>query len=135
MAKVCIVCYQEKSGTPVLDDAVIRAIRAAKQRLNMAKGNMLVVCEGCMEQYRKKRAKYERDLVMHVVLAGIVLLVFVLAPVFTTGFSITAVVLGLVLSALIVGLSVFSHCPAIEGGIGGNQPGRGEERKKKGKKK
>ena len=113
MAKVCIICYQEKSGSAVLDDAVIRAIRGIKQRLRMAKGNELVVCPGCMETYRKKRQKYERDIVMHVVLAGVVLVVFVLAPVFTSGFSLSALVLGLVLAALIVALSVFSHCPKI----------------------
>lgn len=116
MAKVCIICYQEKSGVAVQDDAVIRAIRGVKQKLNMAKNNTLVVCEGCMEAYRKKRQKYERDLVMHVVLAGVVLIVFVLAPIFTSGFSIAAIVLGVLLAALIVALSVLSHCPKVAGG-------------------
>jgi len=116
MAKVCIICYQEKNGVPVQDDAVIRAIRSIKQRLHMAKNNALVVCAGCMEAYQKKRQKYERDLVMHVVLAGVVLVVFVLAPIFTSGFSIPAIVLGVLLAALIVALSVFSHCPKIAGG-------------------
>jgi hypothetical protein len=130
MAKVCIICYQEKSGTPVLDDAVIRAIRGMKQRLNTAKNNTRVVCPGCMENYKKKRQKYERDLVMHVVLAGVVLVVFVLAPVFTSGFSLAAVVLGLLLAALIIALSVFSHCPKIAAG-----PQEREETKRKARKK
>ena len=53
---------------------------------------------------------------MHVVLAGIVLIVFVLAPIFTSGFSIPAILLGVLLAALIVALSVFSHCPKVAGG-------------------
>ena len=116
MAKVCIICYQEKNGAAVLDDAVITTIRRIKRKLNMAKNNTLVVCVGCMETYWKKRQKYERDLVMHVVLAGIVLIVFVLAPIFTSGFSIPAILLGVLLAALIVALSVFSHCPKVAGG-------------------
>lgn len=131
MAKVCIICYQEKSGTPVLDDAVIRAIRGMKQRLNVAKNNTLVVCEGCMEAYRKKRQKYERDLVMHVVLAGVVLVVFVLAPIFTSGFSLAAVVLGVLLAALIVALSVFSHCPKIAAAPAPEREGTKRKAKKK----
>lgn len=129
MAKVCIICYQEKGGEAVLDDAVIRAIRGMKQRLGMAKNNTLVVCGGCMEAYRKKRQKYERDLVMHVVLAGVVVVVFVLAPILTSGFSLASLVLGLVLAGLIVGLSVFSHCPKVSD-AGGENGEKGKATKK-----
>lgn len=113
MAKVCIICYKEKDGTPVQDDFVIRFIRGIKQRLNMAKNSTLVVCPDCMAAYRERRKKYEGTLMQHLVIGGIVLVVFVLAPIFTSGFSITAVVLGVVLAALVVGLTLFSHCPKI----------------------
>ncbi len=120
MAKVCIISGERvQKGYPVADDFVIRSIRSVKKRLGIAKNNTLVVSHEKLEEYRKKREKYEKDLVMHIVLAGFVLVLFVLLPIFTTGFSITALLLGIVLAAMIVGLSVFSHCPRIEAkGIG-----------------
>jgi len=117
MAKVCIICYNEKDGRDVEDDIVIATIRKAKKALGIAKNNHLVVCHDCAEVYKEKRGKYERDLVVHVIIGGVVLLLFVLLPIFTTGFSITSVLLGLLLFVLIMALSVFSHCPKIaEGG-------------------
>lgn len=114
MAKVCIICEKEvQHGHAVQDDFVIRAIRKVKQRLNMARNNVLVVEEGCLEEYRKRRAKYERDVVIRVVFAAIILLVFVLLPIFTTGFSVWATLLGLVLAGMFMALSLFSHFPKI----------------------
>lgn len=115
MARVCIVCQKEVSaGYPVEDDAVIRAIRKAKQSLKMAKNNELVVEESCLEAHKKKREKFEKDLVMHVVVGAIILIIFTFLPVFSpSGFSLQALVLGVVLAALVVGLSVFSHWPKI----------------------
>ena len=113
MAKVCIICYKERDGKLVADDFVIRTIRAIKQKTGTAKNNTLVVCPDCMETHKKKREKYERDLVMHVAIAGIVLLVFVLLPIFTTGFSLAAIGLGLALAALVMGFSTFSHHPKL----------------------
>lgn len=122
MAKVCIICYEEKDGRDVQDDMVISAIRKAKNAFRIAKNNHLVVCPGCTEAYREKRARYERDLVIHAVIGGLVLLLFVLLPIFTTGFSITSVLLGFLLFALIMALSIFSHCPKMaEGGAKASQ--------------
>ena len=118
MAKVCIFCYKEKDGRPVADDFVIRTIRKAKEALHIAKNNTLVVCPECMETYAKKRAKYERDLAIHAAIGGLVLLLFVLLPLFTTGFSIVSVLLGLLLFCLIMAFTVFSHCPKMEDGSG-----------------
>lgn len=115
MAKVCIVCYKEKDGRAVADDAVIRAIRKTKNFLHVAKNNQLVVCPECMDAYRAKRARYERDLAIHAVIGGLVLLLFILLPVFTSGFSLVSVLLGLLLFGLIMLLSVFSHCPKVAG--------------------
>ncbi|MEM4554775.1 MAG: hypothetical protein QXT25_02930 [Candidatus Anstonellaceae archaeon] len=125
MAKVCIICEKETDGFLVLDDYVIRFIRSVKNALGIAKNNTLVVCSNCLEEYKKKRAKYERDLAIHAVVGGLVLLIMVFLPLFTSGFSITAVFFGLLLFGMIMALSVFSHCPKIE-----EKP----EPKKKGKK-
>ncbi|VVC01365.1 Uncharacterised protein [uncultured archaeon] len=114
MAKVCIVCEKEKSGYPVEDDAVIHAIRRVKQAFKVARNNELVVCEDCLEEHRKKRQKYEKNLVMHVVIAAIVLIIFFFVSVFSpSGISFTGILLGILLAALVVGLSVFNHWPKI----------------------
>ena len=117
MARACVVCHKEgvEGGRPVEDDLIIRSIRAAKQKLGIARNNVLVVEEGCMDDYRAKRAKYERDLAIHTVIGGLVLLLFILLPVFTSGFSLVSVLLGLLLFGLIMLLSIFSHCPKVAG--------------------
>ncbi len=118
MSRACVVCHKEgvQGGHLVEDDLVIRSIRAAKRKLGIAKNNVLVVEEGCLEAYKPKRAKYERDLAIHAAIGALVLLIFVLLPVFTTGFSIVSVLLGLLLFCLIMAFTVFSHCPKIGGG-------------------
>ena len=133
MARVCIICYKEKDGRAVADDAVIRAIRKVKTLLRVAKNNELVVCADCMEAYRAKRAKYERDLAIHAVIGGLVLLLFILLPIFTSGFSLVSILLGLLLFGLIMLLSVFSHCPKVEGGAEPHATARGQEMKAVGK--
>jgi len=113
MAKYCVVCFKEKDGYKVYDDFVIRTIRGIKQKLGIAKNNSLVVCKDCFEEHRKKRKAYEKTLIIHIVLAGVVLVAFVLLPILTSGFSITAIALGIFLAALIVGMAVFSHHPKL----------------------
>ncbi len=114
MARVCIICQKETTGGyPVEDDAVIATIRKIKQKLGVAKNNELVVMEECLPEHKKKRERYEKNLVMHVVIAGIVLVVFIVLPIISAGFSLPAVLLGLLLAAFIVGLSVFNHWPKV----------------------
>ena len=116
MAKACIVCAKNvQKGLAVEDDLVISSIRAVKRKLGIAKNNELVVCPDCVEAYRKKRGEYEKRLVQYVVIASVVLLVFVLLPIFTTGFSLWAAFLGVVFAAGVMLLSVFSHCPRVLG--------------------
>ena len=117
MAKVCIICGQEvPKGSPVADDAVIRFIRKAKQSLNIAKNNELVVCANDLEAHKKKRQGYERNLAVYMVIAGIVLVLLVFLPIFTTGFSLYAVLVGLLFAALLVLMPVItSHTPALAG--------------------
>jgi hypothetical protein len=116
MAKACIVCYKEvAAGHPVEDDAILRAMRKVKQHFKVAKNNELVVEESCMDGYRKKREKFEKDLVMHVVLAAVVLIVFIVMPIFSGGFSIWVLLAGIMLAAILIGLSVLSYCPKVKG--------------------
>ena len=115
MAKACIICAKTVAqGRPVEDDAVISGIRAVKQKLGIAKNNELVVCPGCIEAYKKRRGEYEKRLVQHVVIAAIVFLVFAFLPLFTTGFSLWSLLLGVIFAAGVLLLSVFSHCPKMK---------------------
>jgi len=120
MAKVCIVCHNEKNGRSVADDAVIRTIRRVKNSLGIATNNKLVVCDGCMGAHEEKRKKYERELAMHLVLGGLALLLFILLPIFTGGFSLMSVFLGLVLFLFITALSVLQYSPKLEEQDAGN---------------
>ncbi|MFA6490200.1 MAG: hypothetical protein WCT52_06025 [Candidatus Micrarchaeia archaeon] len=135
MAKACIICAKiVPHGVPVEDDLVISGIRAIKQKLGIAKNNELVVCPACTEEYKKKRGEYEKKLVQHVVIASILLLVFILLPIFTKGFSLWAVVMGVVFAAGVMLLSVFSHCPRIAVGAQAKAEKPSAAKGKKGKK-
>ena len=120
MAKVCIICSKEvKGGRAVADDSVIRLIRWAKRSLKIAKNNELYVCDDDYEAYVKKRQAYERNLAVYMVVAGIVLVLLVFLPVFTTGFSAYATLVGILFAAILVALPVLtSHTPALEGASG-----------------
>ncbi|MCX8197596.1 MAG: hypothetical protein N3F07_00140 [Candidatus Micrarchaeota archaeon] len=112
MAKVCIICEKEAAqGLVVEDDAVIIAIRKVKNMLGVAKNNQLMVCDLCAESYKRKRESYERNIVIHTIIAALVLLAFILLPLFTSGFSIWSLVMGVVLAGVIMGFSLFSHVP------------------------
>lgn len=112
MAKACIICAKTVTqGRRVEDDMVISSIRAVKQKLGIAKNNELVVCHDCFDAYRKRRGEYEKRLVQHIIIASVILLIFVLLPLFTTGFSLWSVVLGIIFAAGVMLLSVFAHCP------------------------
>lgn len=114
MAKACIICAKEvPRGKMVQDDWVITAIRAVKRKLGIARNNTLVVCEGCMEEYKKKRSAYEKRLIQHIVIGAVVLIIFILLPLFAGGFSLWSVLLGLLFAAGVLALSAFNHCPKL----------------------
>lgn len=132
MAKVCIVCEKEMEGYPVEDDAVIHAIRKIKRKFNVAKNNELVVCENCLPEHKKKREKFEKNLVMHVVIAAVVLIIFFFVSIFSpSGISLSGIFLGMVLAALVVGMSVFNHWPKIAAKAAAREPRIADARKKR----
>jgi len=132
MARVCIICQEEVGkGEKVADDIVIRGIRRFKEMTKTVKNNELVVCESDMGTYRKKRQGYERNLAVYLVIAGLVFVLLVFVPIFTTGFSIYSVLIGLLLAGLLVVLPVMtSHTPALVS-MGKIAPVAVKERKEK----
>lgn len=125
MAKVCIICEKEpqEAARKVKDDAIIKAIRAAKQRLGIARNNELYVCEGCMPKYVERRKKFERNIVFYVAL-GVIIFVLINGLQLMGGvFSITAFIASVFLAILIVGLAVLNYAtPPLEGGMPAQQP-------------
>jgi hypothetical protein len=119
MATRCIICERETGGTPIAEDAVIKAIRAGKQALRMAQNNRLVVCNDCMEGYRAKRERFEKSLVQNIVLGGIIFLGLAIVPIFTkAGFQLGAALVGLLFLLGLVLLTVLtSYSPSLVGGL------------------
>lgn len=111
----CIVCETDKSGFPVIDDGVIKTIRAAKKRLKMAKGNTLIVCPACIDTYQKKRSDFEQSLVRYGLLGAFLLLLLVVVPLFIGGnFNLSTIVMAVLLALLIFAFSIFRYYPAAD---------------------
>jgi hypothetical protein len=113
MAKVCIICEKEpQPGTNyyrVKDDAVIRVIRAIKQRFGVARNNELCVDQGCLPKYRERRKRFERNMVFYVAL-GVILFVLINGVQAMAGmFSLVAFVASVFLALLIAALAVLNY--------------------------
>jgi hypothetical protein len=139
MAKACIICIKEVgSGLAVADDSVISAIRAVKQRLNVAKNNQLVVCPACIEAYKKKRASYERQIALYMVIAAAIFVLLAILPILSSGFSIVAALYGLLFALAVMVIPILtSHTPKLAQDAGQEQgkPGASAARQKKARKK
>ncbi|MCX6778476.1 MAG: hypothetical protein NT157_06375 [Candidatus Micrarchaeota archaeon] len=106
---VCIVCREEKEVSPVKDDAVISTIRAVKTRLGFASNKELVVCGDCLEEHKKRRQGFEKNLVQYGAFGLIVLVVlFILTQ------TLNALFVGVMLLALMLVMSLFYYHPALE---------------------
>ncbi len=117
MAKICIICEKEPQGRAyrVKDDAVIKAIRALKQKLGVAKNNELYVDDACLPTYREKRKGFERNLAFYSAIAVIVFVAVNALPLFYGRFSVSTFIASVFLSAIIVGLAVVNYsAPPIE---------------------
>ena len=76
----CIMCTEEikkGEGNEVIEDKIIEIIRKVKAKLGVAKGYKLVVCDECLENYEKKRKRFERNTILYLGL-GLVILVLLM---------------------------------------------------------
>lgn len=78
MATKCIVCEKDKTGTPVSDDVIIGTIRKVKRTLRVAQENRLVVCKDCLEEHKKRRAKFEAKVIRYGGFGAIVTVIFLI---------------------------------------------------------
>ncbi len=117
MAKVCIICEKEPMGKAyqVRDDAIIKAIRAVKQRFGIAKNNELCVDEGCFQTYLEKRKKFERNFVFYVAV-GVIIFVLINGLQLLYGkFSIVTFLASVLLAVVVAALAVLNYAtPPIE---------------------
>lgn len=116
--KACIICQKDLlSGraAKVKEDFVISTIRKIKQMLNIARNKELYVCENDLKTQQDKRKAYERDLIVFSIVAAIVFLLLIAAPLLSGRFEISFLFASLFLSALIILIPVFfKYTPAID---------------------
>ena len=106
---VCVVCHEEKTGHVVRDDLLIRSIRAVKNFLHIAANNRLVVCKGCVEKHRAKRADFEKKLALYGGGGLLIIIIFTLISRTLQGFAVS-----LLLGLFVAALALFSYHPASE---------------------
>jgi hypothetical protein len=127
MATVCVICEKEKAGTPVYEDIIIRSIRRVKQGIKgiirrvapsllpsapsilVPQNNKLVVCKGCAQEHAKRRANFEKWLIIYVGLGGLMAVVFLILSQ-----SLMAVFAGVVILMFMAALALLSYWPSLE---------------------
>ena len=142
MATVCVICEKEKAGTPVREDVIIRSIRRVKQGFKgileriapsllpsapgilVPQNNRLIVCKECAPEHAKRRANFEKTLIMYVGLGGLMAVLFLILSQ-----SFMAVFAGAVILAFMAALAVLSYWPSLEEGRVA-QAARASKRKK-----
>jgi hypothetical protein len=118
MARLCIVSREEVpkgKGTPIKEDAIIRSIRKVKAKLGILQNNELVVSDEKLEEYKKKRSKFEKMAVIHTTVAAVFVILLVVGPLLMgAAFNIVSIFFALVLGVMIVALALLGYVPALE---------------------
>lgn len=108
--KACIICGEKtKKGYAVIEDKIIEIIRSIKSKFGAVKGYELYVCEGCLEPYEKKRKRFERNILLY---GGLGLFIAIVLLFFN--FSISSLLLGIFMFALMILLAIMNYVPRIE---------------------
>ncbi len=117
MVKVCIVGKEQvKSGYPIKEDAVIKLVRAFKEKLKISTGNELVVCEKHLEEAKKKRKEFEGSVIKLVALVSVIAVIAIVLAILNNTFNLLPATFALLflLGLLMVVLSLFKYYPAVE---------------------
>jgi uncharacterized membrane protein (DUF485 family) len=124
----CIICKKEGiKGTKVKDDGILQAIRKVKSSLGIIRGFTLVVCADDLEEYRKKRQKFEKMAVIHSTVAAILVVLFIFGPLLLGApFNPMGVFFSIVLGLMIAALALLSYVPALEGDDASSVPTPGQ---------
>jgi hypothetical protein len=120
MANICFICEKEiEKGYKVKDSFVLETIRKIKQKFKILKNNQLYVCENCLENYKKRRANFERNNKINLAILIIITIIMFLIPLIngldiSIGSIISNIILLIILAAVLGLLSIFTYVPAIE---------------------
>lgn len=115
--KVCVVCESALDGKkayPVKEDNIIRAFRAIKKTLNIAKMNELYVCEEDLKKHQQRRKSFENGLLLSSVLAGLLFIVVLGLSLFSGRFDLWSIFSAIIISIFIIALPLFKYVPAVE---------------------
>ncbi|MGV8176965.1 MAG: hypothetical protein ACP5NX_04140 [Candidatus Bilamarchaeaceae archaeon] len=117
--KACIICQgelkSESGAARVKEDGVIKAIRAVKQALKLAKNHELYVCADHMAEYSKKRKAFEKDILIYSIIAALVFLGFTILPLLNGTFTLGLLVMALLVAVFILLFAViFRYVPSLE---------------------
>ena len=116
-SKVCIVCQQKISGPAVMvkEDAVINTIRGIKKMFNASNNNRLYVCDKDLPAYREKRKKFEKDMMLIMGMAAVIVILLVGVPLLSGRFQLELFVSSIFIALLVIVFGiVFKYVPAVE---------------------
>ena len=105
---VCIVCHKNKMGYPIESDYMIDGIAYVKKLMKTYKGNKLVVCEDCFDEYKKKRERFVRNLLLYGGIGAILGLLLIF-----TNLSLQSIIFALFLELIMLILAHMSYVPKV----------------------
>ena len=128
--KVCVVDAKEikrnEKCYEVKEDAIIRAIRKAKQLFNDAvkifkkdfnimKNYKLCVCKKHVVEYAEKRKRFERSMILYASFAGLLIMFFSAMPLIVSGtIKFSSILSSLVLGAIIILFGLFGYVAKVD---------------------
>ncbi|MDO8340277.1 MAG: hypothetical protein Q7T16_06490 [Candidatus Burarchaeum sp.] len=107
--RICIICQQEKDGYAVRNDIFIAAIRGIKQTLGIATNNVLVVCNDCASEHRKRRSGFEKTLLQYGVFGAIIGILLL-----AISLSLSGLLMAAFMVLFMLALAVIHYHPASE---------------------
>ncbi|MCX8163296.1 MAG: hypothetical protein N3D10_01945 [Candidatus Micrarchaeota archaeon] len=116
MAKICIVCEKEiVEGYKIKESFVLDIIRKIKNKLKILKNNELFVCPNCLEEYKKRRKKFNNSLLINSIIAVLIFLVIIALPlIYNQEFKIESILVLIILVGFLSFFSLLSYIPSIE---------------------
>ncbi|VVC04610.1 Uncharacterised protein [Candidatus Bilamarchaeum dharawalense] len=116
MAKVCIMCQANVDGKPgavaIREDRIITTIRTIKKKLGIAQMNQLYVCQTDLQKHSERRKSFEKSMMIATVLAGVILVIMILAIILSGRLDAWAIVSAFILAGFVIILPVFKYTPA-----------------------
>ncbi|MFA5381532.1 MAG: hypothetical protein WC356_00025 [Candidatus Micrarchaeia archaeon] len=101
MKGICLICEKEKEGSKIKEGHVIKIIRKIKTFFGISRGNTLVICSSCLEEYTKRRNGFEKTMLIWTVI-GIILALLLIVPSILVGGDIFYILRSIGLSILLI---------------------------------